>query len=62
LNEDSDQASGIELINTIPSLAQAQAQASKIETFAFDYCSIAGAPDGSVYLVTYSQLWRVAPE
>ena len=60
LTEDSDQVNGIELIDTTPTLAQAQS--SQTETFGFDYCAIAGAPDGSVYLVTYSQLWRVAPE
>jgi hypothetical protein len=38
-----------------------EAEASQNETFAFLYCSLATAPDGTVFFQTMSQLWKVAP-
>ena len=61
LSEDSDQTSGIERIDTTPTFTEALVEAQQSDVFAFDYCAIAGAPDGSVYLVTFSELWRVDP-
>jgi hypothetical protein len=46
-------------VTTSPSLAQAQASTS--EVFAFDYCSLAVAHDGTLFLQTMSQLWSVSP-
>ena len=42
-----------------PSLVQAMA--SQNEPLAFRYCSLAVAPDGSIYFQTMSQLWAIAP-
>jgi hypothetical protein len=38
-----------------------QASASQSEAFAFLFCSMAVAPDGTIFLQTMSQLWSIAP-
>ena len=38
-----------------------EAKSFQTETFGFDYCSIATARDGTVFIQTYHQLWKVWP-
>ncbi len=59
LTESSTQAAGIELITTTPTFAEAREAYSPV---AFSNgCSMAAAPDGSLYIQSYYQLWRVWP-
>ena len=46
-------------VTTSPSFIEAEA--SQNETFAFKYCSLATAPDGTIFFQTMSQLWKVTP-
>jgi hypothetical protein len=57
--EDASGTRGLELIDTVPTFSFAAKTQS--ETFAFDYCSLAVGPDGTVYYQTYSQIWKVSP-
>ena len=57
--DDAQGTSGLTEIETTPSFAQASQQKSSV--FGFDYCSLATAPDGTVYFQTYAQLWKVSP-
>ena len=47
------------LVETTPSLADVKAQ--QTDTLAFEFCSMAAASDGSLYLQTFQQLWKVSP-
>jgi hypothetical protein len=57
--EDAQGTTGLTWIPTVPSFAEAEK--SQSETFAFFYCSIATARDGTVFYQTYHQLWKVSP-
>ncbi|HEY4392434.1 MAG TPA: hypothetical protein VGP64_00150 [Polyangia bacterium] len=57
--DDAAVTSGLAWIATTPSFAQASQL--KRDVFAFDFCSLATTPDGTVYFQTYSQLWKVSP-
>ena len=57
--DDAQGTSGLTEIETAPSFAQASQQKSSV--YGFDYCSLATAPDGTVYFQTYAQLWKVSP-
>jgi len=57
--DDAQGTSGLTWIETAPSFAQASQQKSSV--FGFDFCSLATAPDGTVYFQTYAQLWKVSP-
>jgi hypothetical protein len=46
-------------VTTSPSFIEAEA--SQNETFAFMFCSLTTAPDGTVFFQTMSQLWKVTP-
>jgi hypothetical protein len=58
--EDASGPHGLELIETVPTFDFAAKTQS--ETFAFDFCSLAVGPDGTVYYQTYSQLWKISPQ
>lgn len=58
VTEGAQGASGLTLIDTVPSFAEAKKQASS--TFGFLFCSLATGKDGAVYFQTYAQLWKVA--
>jgi len=47
------------LVETTPSLAEAKQMQTEPLTFVF--CSMAAANDGSIYLQTFQQLWKVSP-
>jgi hypothetical protein len=47
-------------VPTVPSLVQAKQQAGN-GSLAFDFCSLAVAVDGNVFIKTADQLWRLAP-
>jgi hypothetical protein len=57
--DDAQGRSGLTWIETAPSFAEASQQRSNV--FGFDFCSLATAPDGTVYFQTYAQLWKVSP-
>ena len=57
--DDAQGTSGLTWIETAPSFAQASQQ--KSDVFGFDFCSLATAPDGTVYFQSYAQLWKVSP-
>ncbi len=57
--DDAQGTSGLTWIETAPSFAQASQQKSNV--FGFRYCSLATAPDGTVYFQSYAQLWKVSP-
>ena len=57
--DDAQGTSGLTEIETTPSFAQASQQRSSV--YGFDFCSLATAPDGTVYFQTYAQLWKVSP-
>jgi len=57
LTEDATGSNGLTAIETVPSLADAEK--SQSEVFAFLYCSLAVGRDGTVFLQTRSQLWKV---
>ena len=57
--DDAQGTSGLTWIETAPSFAQASQRKSNV--FGFDFCSLAAAPDGTVYFQTYAQLWKVSP-
>lgn len=59
VTEGAQGTSGLALIDTVPSFAEAKKRASS--TFGFMYCSLATGQDGAVYFQTYAQLWKVAP-
>jgi hypothetical protein len=59
LTDDVTSTSGYALVPLSPSLTQAKMETK--ETFAFDYCSLAVAPDGTIYFQTFSQLWKITP-
>jgi hypothetical protein len=46
-------------VSTTPSLAEAQRLANI--PLAFRYCSIAAGHDGTIFLQTFQQLWKIAP-
>jgi hypothetical protein len=57
--DDAQGTSGLTWIETAPSFAQASQQRSDV--YGFDFCSLATAPDGTVYFQSYAQLWKVSP-
>jgi len=57
--EDANGAVGLTHVVTDPSFGEARFTQS--ENVAFEYCSLATAPDGTVYFQTESQLWKVSP-
>jgi hypothetical protein len=59
VTETASGADGLTLIATVPTFLEASK--TQNETFAFDFCSLAAAPDGTVFYATYSQLWKVSP-
>lgn len=59
INDDATSTSGYGVVAVSPSLTQAKKETT--ETFAFDYCSLAVAPDGTIYFQTFSQLWKITP-
>jgi hypothetical protein len=58
VTETASSAAGLTLIDTVPTFAQASKTQS--ETFAFDFCSLAAAPDGTIFYATFSQLWKIS--
>lgn len=58
LTEVSDDVMGFEPIPTTPTIVAANAAHGTSLTF--DFCSMATAPNGDVYIQTIAQLWRVA--
>jgi hypothetical protein len=59
IDEDAHGSSGVTRIDTVPSLTQAKR--SNGEVFGFLYCSVATAQDGTIFIQTYHQLWKVYP-
>ena len=59
LAEDAHGTTGVTWIQTVPTFGQAKQ--SQGEVFAFYYCSVAAALDGTVFFQTYHQLWKVSP-
>jgi hypothetical protein len=59
VTEDAQGTNGLELIDTIPTFAQAKQ--SQNEVYGFDFCSLAVARDSTVFFQTYHQLWKVSP-
>jgi hypothetical protein len=59
VTEDAQGATGLDWIETAPSFAEASHQRSNV--FGFEFCSLAAAPDGTVYFQSYAQLWKVSP-
>ena len=57
--DDAQGTTGLTWIETVPSFAQASQRKSNV--LGFLYCSLAAAPDGTVYFQTAAQLWKVAP-
>jgi hypothetical protein len=57
LTEDAAGVMGATHIPTNPTMRMAAI--SQNEVFAFRYCSIAAARDGTVFLQTQSQLWKI---
>lgn len=57
--EDAQGTTGLTWIPTVPSFKDAKN--SQGEVFAFRFCSIAAARDGTVFFHTYHQLWKVSP-
>lgn len=49
------------LVETTPSLADVKTQESQANLLAFEFCSMAAASDGSLYIQSYQQLWKVWP-
>ena len=47
------------LVETTPTLDYVKGMQD--EVLAFDYCSMAAASDGSLYIQTFQQLWKVWP-
>lgn len=58
LTEDAAGEKGVTHIPTSPTLRQAEM--AQNEAFAFRYCSIAAARDGTLFLQTRSQLWKIS--
>ena len=58
VTETASGADGLTLIDTVPTFVEASK--TQNETFAFDFCSLAAAPDGTIFYATYSQLWKVS--
>ena len=56
--ENANGSTGLTQVVTVPSFDQARN--SQTEMFAFRYCSLATAADGTVYFQTMSQLWQVS--
>ncbi|HEX2875724.1 MAG TPA: hypothetical protein VHP33_30940 [Polyangiaceae bacterium] len=62
LSETNGQPSSVVAVPSTPSLrAVWRDLAGKNEPFVFDYCSLAAAEDGTIYLQSMSQVWRIAP-
>jgi hypothetical protein len=59
LTEDALGSRGVTKIPTQPSFQEAERAQS--ELFAFEFCSVAVARDGTVFFQTRSQLWKVTP-
>jgi hypothetical protein len=59
VSEDASGLMGLEVIDTEPTFLVAKK--TQTETYGFDFCSLAAARDGTVFLQTYSQLWKVSP-
>jgi hypothetical protein len=57
--EDAQAANGLVWIQTVPTFGDAKK--SQGEVFGFDFCSVAAARDGTVFVQTYHQLWKVSP-
>lgn len=57
LSDMSDATTGFEQVETTPSIADANAVHGNVLTF--DFCSMAAAPNGDVYIQTIGQLWRI---
>jgi hypothetical protein len=58
LTETSDETQGFTEVETVPSLVElSEGEANH----SFSYCAMAVAPDGSVYIQTVGQLWRLLP-
>jgi hypothetical protein len=57
--ENTEGVMGATLIETTPSFVEAKR--SQDEAFGFDFCSVATARDGTVFIQTYSQLWKISP-
>jgi len=50
------------LVETTPSLAEvAQMEMMRVDPVLFMFCSMAAASDGTLFLQTFQQLWRVSP-
>ena len=48
------------VVETTPSLAEAQA--AQNDPLSFVFCSMAAASDGTLYIQSFQQLWKVSPE
>jgi hypothetical protein len=59
VTETSSGADGLTLIDTVPTFLEASK--TQNESLAFDFCSLAAAPDGTIFYQTASQLWKVSP-
>jgi hypothetical protein len=59
VSEDAEGAVGLEHVVTEPSFGEARL--TQAERGVFESCSLATAPDGTVYVQTVSQLWVVSP-
>jgi len=57
--DDAQGTTGLAWIQTVPTFGQANE--AQNQTFGFTYCSVAAARDGTVYVQTLEQLWKVSP-
>lgn len=62
VNEDATAETGVTEVFTTPSFAEAQ-NTTLVFPYesTFDECSLAAAPNGTIFLRTSSQLWKVTP-
>lgn len=61
VDEDVQGRAGLTWIETKPTFQEARQVGLVTDALAFNYCSLAAAPDGTIYFQTYSQVWKVEP-
>ena len=57
--DDASGASGFTRVATTPSFDQARG--AKVDKAVFTTCALAAAPDGTVYVQTLNEVWKIAP-
>jgi hypothetical protein len=57
--DDAQGTSGFSRVGTIPSFDQARL--GQVAPTVFTSCTLAAAPDGTLYVLTLDMLWKIAP-